>query len=241
AGLLSKHIDAKCFGGHVEGAISVNTKTDPYQYEGELNFSRIILEEMAPKISHEEKQWSGLLYGRIKYRGIGTDPKNFYAEGHINVNEGYLSDVPVIFSVLNFLNLSLPKKGSFHSAETKFIVKNGIIHIDEGKVYSDTVELNGRGDISLNGNLHLTVVAGFNKGFLSQLPIVGSLFDFVVGGVRKQLTMVEIEGTFQKPENHSVPFKPFTKSIKSMFDLLPKEEHDATSNAETKEEEKPPL
>lgn len=240
-GLLSKHIDAKCFGGHVEGAISVNTKTDPYQYEGELNFSRIILEEMSPKISHEEKQWSGLLYGRLKYRGIGTDPKNFYAEGHINVNEGYLSDVPVIFSILNFLNLSLPKKGSFHSAEAKFIVKNGIINIEEGKVYSDSVELDGRGNISLNGDLHLTIVAGFNKGFLSQIPIVGRVFDFVVGGVRKQLTMVEIRGTLSNPESHSVPFKPFTKSIKSMFDLLPKEDPDATSNAETKEEEKPPL
>ncbi len=182
---------------------------------------------------------SGLLYGRIKYRGIGPDPKNFYAEGHINVNEGYLSDVPVIFSILNFLNLG--KKGSFHSAETKFIVTNGIIHIDEGKVYGDTVELNGRGNLSLNGNLHVTVVAGFNKGFLSQIPIVGSLFDFVVGGVRKQLTMVEIRGTLSNPESHSVPFKPFTKSIKSMFDLLPKEAPDATFNAETKEEEKPPL
>ena len=226
---LSKHIDAKCCGGHVEGALSVNLDTEPYQYEGELNFSRIILEELAQKVAKAEKQWSGLLYGRIKYRGSGADPKNFYADGQFNVNEGYLSDVPIILSVFNLLNLSLPKKESFHSAQAKFIVKDGIIHIDDGRIYSESIELNGRGDISLNGDLHINVVTGFSRDFFSQIPIVGKLFDLVVGGVRKQLTMVEIGGTFLKPESHPVPFKPFTKSIKNMFELLPKDEHGTTT------------
>jgi hypothetical protein len=60
------------------------------------------------------------------------------------------------------------------------------------------------------------------------------VFDFVVGGVRKQLTMVEIKGTFLKPESRSVPFRPFTRSIKSMFDLLPEQKqntHTDTNNA----------
>lgn len=234
---LSKHIDAKCCGGHVEGTLSVNTDTDPYQYEGELNFSRIILEELAQKVAKTEKQWSGLLYGRIKYRGIGTDPKNFSAEGQFNVNEGFLSDVPIIFTVFNFLNLSLPKKESFHSAQAKFIIKDGVIHIDDGRVYSDSIELNGRGDISLNGDLHINIVAGFSRNFFSQIPIVGKLYDLVVGGVRKQLTMVEIRGTFLNPETHPVPFKPFTKSIKNMFDLLPKDERGITTTNTLEKEE----
>jgi len=202
-----------------------------------LNFSRIILEELAQKVAKPEKQWSGLLYGRIKYRGSGTDPKNFSAEGQFNVNEGYLSGVPIIFSVFNFLNLSIPKKESFHSAQAKFIVKDGVIHIDEGKVYSDSIELNGRGDIDLSGNLHINIVAGFSRDFFSQIPIVGKLYDLVVGGVRKQLTMVEIGGTFLKPETHPVPFKPFTKSIKNMFDLLPKDEHETTTTNTLEKEE----
>ena len=226
---LSKHIDAKCCGGHVEGTLSVNIDADPYQYEGELNFSRIILEELAQKVAKTEKQWSGLLSGRIKYRGSGADPKNFYAEGQFNVNEGFLSDVPIIYSVFNFLNLTIPKKESFHSAQAKFIVKDGVIHIDDGKVYSDSIELNGRGDIDLSGNMRISIVAGFSRDFFSQIPIVGKLFDLVVGGVRKQLTMVEIKGTFLKPETHPVPFKPFTKSIKNMFELLPKDEHGITT------------
>jgi len=235
---VSKHMEANCCGGHVEGAISINTTSEPYQYEGELSFSRVILEELAIKVTNTEKPWSGLLYGRIKYRGKGTDQKNFYAEGQLNINEGYLSDVPVILSVFNVLNLNIPRKESFNNAQVKYIVKDGIIHVDDGRIYSDTIELNGRGDIELNGNLHLNVVAGFGKGVFSQIPIVGKVFDFVVGGVRKQLTMVEIKGTFLKPESHLTPFKPLTHSIKNMFDILPKEEHiTSTNQIESKEKE----
>ena len=162
---VSKHIDAKCCGGHVEGTLYVNIDTDPYQYEGELNFSRIILEELAQKGCENRKTVvRGFFYGRIKYWGSGTDPKNFYAEGQFNVNEGFLSEVPIIYSVFNFLNLT-SKKEIFHSAQAKFIVKDGIVHIDEGKVYSDSTELNGRGDIDLDGNMHITIVAGFSRGF----------------------------------------------------------------------------
>lgn len=232
-GVFSKHIDAKCCGGHIEGALSVRTQTDPYRYEGEITLSRIILEEMAKKLSEVDKQWSGILYGRLKFLGTGSDKKKFYAEGQLNINEGYLSDVPIVLSVFNLLNLSLPKKESFHSALAKFVIKDGFIHVDEGRIYSDSTELNGRGDISLDGDINLTVVAGFNKDFFSRLPIVGRVFDFIVGGVRKQLTMVEIKGTFLEPESHSVPFKPFTRSIRNMFELLPKREHNTTPNTKS--------
>ena len=233
-GFLSKHIDAKCSGGHVEGTLSIETDTDPPQYKGELNFSRVALEELAQKVTKTESSLSGLLYGSMKFQGRGTDPKNFYAEGKINVNEGYLSEVPIVLSVFNFLNLSLPKKESFHSAKAKFIVRDGIIHVEDGRVYSDTIELNGRGNINFNGEVRIDVVAGFNKGLFSQLPIVGKFFDLVVGGVRKQLTMVEIKGTYSNPESHSVPFKPLTQSIRSMFDILPKEAHETITDTESK-------
>ena len=44
-GFFSKHIDAKCCGGHVEGTLSIQTDTNPHQYKGELNFSRVAYTE----------------------------------------------------------------------------------------------------------------------------------------------------------------------------------------------------
>ena len=92
----------------------------------------------------------------------------------------------------------------------------------KGRLYSDTVELIGRGTVKLTGDIDIKIVAGFSKDFFSEIPIVGKIFDYVVGGVRKQLTMVEINGTFLEPQSRSLAFKPLTTSIRSMFDLLPK-------------------
>ncbi|GJQ24187.1 hypothetical protein BIY37_08820 [Candidatus Brocadia sapporoensis] len=236
AGIVGKHISARCCGGQVVGNFIFKTDIDPNQYEGEVIFSRITLEELSRKIGKKENALSGLLYGNIKFHGNGTDPKSFCAEGKINVDEGYLSDVPIILNIFNVLNLSLPKKESFHSAKVRLDVKDGIIHIDEGMVSSDTVEISGHGDIHFNGDVRLEAAAAFNKGFFSQLPIVGRFFDLVVGGVRKQLTMVEVRGTFSNPEIHSVPFKPLTRSIESLFEILPKHEPNTTSDGEKKSE-----
>lgn len=234
-GFSCKRINANCCGGHVEGTLSIST--DPYKYHGEVLFSRVALEELAHQVTKSDNSLSGLLSGNIKFNGNGSDPKNFSAEGQITVNEGYLSEVPIILSVFNFLNTSLTKKESFHSAKVKFTIRDGIIHIDDGRVYSDTIELNGLGDINFDGDVHIDVVAGFNKGLFSQLPIVGRFFDLVVGGVRKQLTMVEIKGKYSDPVSHSVAFRPLTRSIRNMFEILPKEAHETLNDAESKKME----
>ncbi|MCF6148397.1 MAG: hypothetical protein E3K37_07030 [Candidatus Kuenenia sp.] len=229
--ISTKHIDAKCFGGHVEGTLSVKTKTEPYEYTGELNFSRVELEELVKKFNTNGKHWAGLLGGRVKYWGHGTDPKDFCAEGQFNVTKGYLADIPIILSIFKFLNLRLPQKESFHTAKVNFSVKDNTVNIIEGNISSDTIELVGKGAIDFDGKLNITVVTGLNKGILSQLPLVGNLFDFVVGGVRKQLTVVELKGTFLDPDIHPVPFKPFRKSIKDMFEVLPKTENNENDKA----------
>ncbi|GJQ48120.1 hypothetical protein KsCSTR_15690 [Candidatus Kuenenia stuttgartiensis] len=227
--LYSKHINANCWGGNVDGSISIKTNTEPYKYEGELTFSRIVLEEFVKKFNLEGKQLSGILDGRVKYHGYGSDLKDFYAEGQINITNGYLSDIPIILNIFKFFNLRLPQKETFDTAKLNFSVKDNVVNIIEGIISSDTVDLVGKGDIGLNGTLGVTVVTGFEKGFFSQLPLIGNLFDFVVGGVRKQLTVVEIKGTISDPEIHPVPFKPFRKSIKNMFEVMPNTENSANN------------
>jgi len=225
-GFSSKRISAKCYGGHMEGTLSVETETEPYLYRGEMNFSRVELKDIIQKIGDPENTLSGKLSGNIVFLGKGTDTNSICADGQVQIDEGYLSNVPIVLSIFNILNLSIPKKESFRNAQINFNVKDGIVNIKEGRLYSDTVELIGRGTVMLTGDIDVKVVAGFSRDFFSEIPIVGKIFDYVVGGVRKQLTMVEINGTFLKPESRSIAFKPLTTSIKSMFDLLPKSTHD---------------
>jgi hypothetical protein len=70
--------------------------------------------------------------------------------------------------------------------------------------------------------------------------------DFVVGGVRKKLTKVQITGTLLKPESRMIGLKPVTDSVKRIIDVLvnPKasneEEVGATVEEATEEESTEP-
>jgi hypothetical protein len=44
--------------------------------------------------------------------------------------------------------------------------------------------------------------------------------DFVVGGVRKKLTKVQITGTLTEPKSAMIGLKPLTYPIKRIFDVL---------------------
>ena len=112
-GFSSKHIEAKCYGGHIEGTLSVETATEPYLYSGEMNFSRVELKDLIQKIANTDKTWSGKLSGNIVFQGTGTDTNSICADGQIQIDEGHLSDVPIVLSIFNILNLSIPKKKAF--------------------------------------------------------------------------------------------------------------------------------
>jgi len=99
------------------------------------------------------------------------------------------------------------------------------------------------GTVGFDGTIDLIVVAGLNRETFSQIPFIGGLMDFVVGGVRKKLTKVQITGTLSNPVTKMIGFKPFTDSVKRIVDVLVhpkenKEEDGEKSNVETKAGEK---
>jgi hypothetical protein len=87
-------------------------------------------------------------------------------------------------------------------------------------VFSDSVELGCVGTVGFDSTVDLTVIAGLSQETFSQIPFLGGLMDFVVGGVRKKLTKVQITGTLSKPKSKMVGLKPFTDPIKRIFDVL---------------------
>ena len=87
-------------------------------------------------------------------------------------------------------------------------------------MFSDSVELGCVGTVGFDSTVDLTVIAGLSQETFSQIPFVGGLMDFVVGGVRKKLTKVQITGTISNPNSKMIGLKPFTDPIKRIFDVL---------------------
>jgi hypothetical protein len=176
--------------------------------------------KVAPQKRSVEQNWTGVCEGNIEFQGEGNDIKNFIAEGSVELREGQLAEVPVLLSILKLLNLSLPKKESFHTAKLKYSVKDKVVNIEELEVLSDSVELGCVGTVGFDSTVDLTVIAGLSQETFSQIPFIGGLMDFVVGGVRKKLTKVQITGTLSNPNSKMIGLKPFTDPIKRIFDVL---------------------
>ena len=218
--LVSRRINGTYCGGRINGSIEADRTSPNGEYAGKLNFEKISLSELMESFIKEEQKWTGGCEGNIEFQGKGQDLKDFTAHGSAKLREGHLAEVPVLLSILKLLNLSLPRRESFHTLNLKYSVKDKIINIEELEVFSDSVELGCVGTIGFDNTIDLTVIAGLNKETFSQIPFIGGLMDFVVGGVRKKLTKVQITGTLSKPKSKMIGLRPFTDPIKRMIDVL---------------------
>lgn len=218
--LVSKDFSGVYAGSRINGSINYDKTSSDEEYTGELRFKDIDLTELVGKFFKTQKELSGVCVGKIEFHGRGNNLMDFVAEGHAKLEEAYITDVPLLLNILKLLNLSIPKKETFHTAEVKYSIKDKIINIEEIKVLSDTIELSGVGKVGFDGALDLLLVAGFNQEAFSQIPIIGQLMDYVVAGVRKKLTKVQITGTFLNPKSTLVALKPFKHPVRSLSELL---------------------
>jgi len=237
--LTSRNFNGICYGGNVNGSVKLDSISSNGAYAGKLNFEKVSLQKLIKSFSKDQQEWTGMCEGNIEFQGTGKGLENFTAEGSAKLREGYLSEFPALLSILKLLNLSIPKKEVFHTANMKYSIKDKVINIKELEVFSDSIELGCVGTAGFDGTIDLTVVAGFNKETFSQIPFIGGLIDFVVGGVRKTLTKVQITGTLSNPKSTMIGLKPLTRPIKSIFDLLSGTEEDEKEDTkqDTKQEE----
>jgi hypothetical protein len=218
--LTSRKFNGVCNGGRVSGSVKVDKASPKGEYSGKLNFDKVSLHELLESFVNVQQELTGECEGNIEFQGEGDDLKNFTAKGRAKLREGYLSEVPAVLSILKLLNLSLPKKEAFHTANLKYSIKDKIVNVEELEVLSDAIELGCVGTVGLDGKIDLTVVAGLSKETFSQIPFIGGLMDFVVGGVRKKLTTVQITGTLLNPESKMIGLRPVTDSVKRIIDVL---------------------
>ncbi|MFV1974174.1 MAG: AsmA-like C-terminal region-containing protein [Candidatus Scalindua sp.] len=237
--LTCRKFNGICSGGRVNGSVKVDKTSPKGEYSGELNFDKVSLRELMENFIKVQEELTGECEGDIEFQGNGDDLKSFTAKGSVKLREGYLSEIPAVLSILKLLSVSLPKKEAFHTANLKYSIKDKIVHVEELEVLSDAIELGCVGTVGFDGTIDLIVVAGLNRETFSQIPFIGGLMDYVIGGVRKKLTTVQITGTLLKPESKMIGLKPVTDSVKNIIDVLvhPKANKKKDGEMETTEKE----
>lgn len=232
--IYTDHVIGRCYSGEVKGSIDIDIEDDGYKYDGTFNFADMDMQELFEKVFKTDDLWPGILSGKLKFNRGDKNQKGFDASGNIIFKKGSITNVPVALSIFNILNLGLPKKVVFESGYINFFIENNIIKIEEAKLTSDSIELVAQGNVSFKGDLDIMVIVGFSNNVLLEIPVLGKLFEGVVGGVRKKLTKVHVGGTIKEPKSSLAMFSPKSAPIEGVEDLFNKTNSHGTHTANLK-------
>lgn len=221
----ARELNGSVCNGDISAVLGLDLGSTPVQYKLKLNFVDADLGEFVKVAFKSDKQLSGFISGQSEFYCNGNGTENTSGKGEINLHEGDIFEMPVILSLFKVLNLSLPDKDTFHSANVGYTIERGIVHIEKARLISDTVEISGTGNIGLDGKLDMMAIVEFRgNSFLDGIPIVGEVKDFLIGGITRRLTKFEIKGTVTDPQTRSVSFKALKHpSFKNVFELLKSE------------------
>ena len=142
---------------------------------------------------------AGVVSGDISFEGTQLALPELKAHGTVSIRDGRLVELPVLISVINFLNLQLPGRVIFRSADARFRLEKEVVRVDRLELVSDVLSVYAKGRIALDGRLRLRVGVGYSRPILPKIPIVGPLLSAITGTIGKALTTVDVTGTVQNP------------------------------------------
>ena len=137
------------------------------------------------------RQITGTVDGDLAFLSPHGRPGDAIGSAYATISRGTLWEVPFILGVLDILNLQLPERQAFQSAEIRTQVSERKLLVDEFSMSSDPATLYGRGTIGLDGSLDLTLYAQPGR-----IPIIS----LIAGQVGKNIVRVHVGGDFDKPQ-----------------------------------------
>lgn len=223
--VYTRELKGRTCNGDVSAVLGLDLGSSPIRYKLKLNFTNTDLSEFVKVALKLDKQWSGFISGQSEFYCQGNGTATMSGNGEINLREGNIFDMPIILSLFKVLNLSLPAKDIFHTAHVEYTMGNGVVHIEKANLVSDTVEISGTGDVNLDGRIDMLAIVVFkDTSFLSGIPIIGDVKDFLIGGIVRRLTKFEIKGTVMDPKTNTVSLEALKHpSVKNVFELLKSE------------------
>ena len=138
----------------------------------------------------------GQLTGTYDFDGFGTDSRKMRGSGKVGVKNGDVFAIPVLGPISEILNHIVPGIGYSiaRDADTKFTIRDGIIHTDNFNVSGQLFSIVGHGDIHfLDDKINLDVRISANGPGIVLTPVY-KLFEY------------KAEGSLKKPDWHPKMF-----------------------------------
>jgi len=209
-------------GGAAELDLEANLGRNNRSFQGTLNLQEVDLARIPEEYRGET---TGKLFARLRFSGDELMLPALRLQAETIIRDGHIAQLPLIVSIINFLNLQLPGEVVFTSARARFTLEQETIKIQRLELYGEKLNVYVRGTIGLDGALKLRSGVDYRKPFLSEVPVLGWLFRFFTSPLRSALTTVDVRGTIEKPSISLVSVYYLTSPITAVMRFFGEEDN----------------
>ncbi|HEX5011797.1 MAG TPA: AsmA-like C-terminal region-containing protein [Planctomycetota bacterium] len=204
-------VSGRCAGGAAQLSGTLNLHTGDFKADASLFDIDIAHLDRALEIpGSESRNVVGWMQGSAHAEGHMGEVRRTRASGQVSVRGGYLWRVPVLDAVLRSLSLARPEDKRSDSLAVRFRVRGQTIYIDELRLDSESLSLQGEGRVSRDGDLDLKIT-----------PIhMGGMLGDALRYVQRQIVALDLTGTYSDPHVRVRPLKAVTGPLGDLWDWI---------------------
>lgn len=160
-------LQAKIWGGSLNGGFQVGVNSPPYRYDLRLDVSDVNVNDIATHLGGVPDQAHGVLRAKLDLHGAAGDAAFNSGEGQMEVVAGYVDQYPLLEEIGRWTQIDELQRLQFKEARSHFRVAAGGVYIDEIRLLSRNCDVWLWGQIDAAQRLDLNGRLIINQ-FLSQ-------------------------------------------------------------------------
>jgi hypothetical protein len=160
-------LQAKLWGGLLNGSFQIGVNSPPYRYDLRLDVSDVKVSDIATHAGGALDQVHGVLRGKLDLHGAAGDAAFNSGKGQMEVVSGYFDQYPLLQEIGRWTQIDELQRLQFNEARSHFRVAGTSLYIDEIRLLSTNCDVWVWGQIDAAQKLDLNGRLTINQ-FLSQ-------------------------------------------------------------------------
>jgi len=193
-----RDIEGHMYDGIARGSLVVMMTPQKNNYELSARLRDVDLAPLlkpAPRSTDRESQLQGRTDVEVELAGTVGNADSKRGRGTLAINEGKIYQLPIVFAMLQVLNLSVPDRDTFDLLRASGLIDGDQITVTEARIAGEAMALVGNGTITLPAlatNLNFISV---NPKRDRQVPVLSEVIQHVGG----EFVTLGVSGTLREP------------------------------------------
>lgn len=195
--LLLHNMTGSFYNGELDGNLVLDT-SDYGAYKGSIIIKEASLKSLEQALNENPQTqspstMSGFLNAEVSFQGNRYSTDTMTGKGRILLKDGEIWQMPIFLAMLDIF--SLPSRPAFREGEVQFGIHSNQINITSLRLESSLISISGSGNISLDGEIALTLLTHFSTDLIPRIPFV----DRVWSNISSDIFSLSVRGTLNKP------------------------------------------